>query len=107
MKPNTSMVQFSSSGGSSTRRGIPARISTYAVSAAGSVITGSRGEAGGCGNSNGDSKGSRPKASGSHERLRPIRRLDRVAQAQDCRQLPNGKEKGRALRKPSPARADL
>src|SRR5712672_1729918 len=43
MKPNTSMVQYSRSGGSSTRRWITASSRTYAVKAPGSVRIGSRG----------------------------------------------------------------
>ena len=70
MNPNTSMVQFSNSGGSNTRRWITASTSTYAVSAPGSVRIGSRGLSGGI--SGRDSKSSKPEASGSRERLPPI-----------------------------------
>src|ERR1700682_826552 len=67
-------------------------------------MIGSRGVSGG--NSGGDSKGSRPEAGGSRERLRPIRRLGAAAQGRDHRKMPNAKEKGRP-EKPSLVRADL
>src|SRR4051812_47193431 len=71
MKPNISMVQYSRSGGSSTRRWITASSRTYAVTAPGSVRIGSRGAS--WMSSGGESKGfKRPGNERSHERCSQI-----------------------------------
>src|ERR1700733_2698749 len=120
MKPYISTTISPISSGSSIRTaGISASSAIYAVKAPGSVRIGSLGATGGNsgGDSSWDSKGSKTSGGGSHERLRPNRRLDAAAQA-DKRAVQAGyacpgrdghvpahghafKRKGRALRKPS------
>src|SRR6267154_2203351 len=83
MKPNTSMVQYSRSGGSSTRRWITASSRTYAVKAPGSVKIGSRGAS--WVSSGGESKGFQDLTEAAQRAMRPNRRLGHAAQAKDRR----------------------